>query len=89
MSKGTDNVFENDTESFDATIMNFIILGESVSKLSTEFKKRYHEIDWYEIYTFRNVITHDYFGILTEEVWQIIKNNLAKNKTRLDHILKD
>ena len=33
--------FENDSESFDATIMNFIVLGEAVGKLSDDFKERY------------------------------------------------
>jgi len=38
--------FENDTESFDAVIMNFIVLGESVSKLTDTFKCKHNVIDW-------------------------------------------
>lgn len=78
--------FENDTESFDATIMNFIVLGESISKLSKNFKENNKEIQWNKIYDFRNVLAHDYFGILPEEVWQIIKKDIPKLKTDLEKI---
>jgi uncharacterized protein with HEPN domain len=83
------NDFENDTESFDATIMNFIVLGESVSKLTNTFKDKYPEIEWRKIYAFRNALAHDYFGILPEEVWQIIKNHLPKLKTNLTTIINN
>ena len=70
--------FENDTKSFDAVLMNFIVLGESISKLSDEFKDHHKHIEWRKIYAFRNVIAHDYFGLLPEEIWQIIKKNLPQ-----------
>ena len=38
--------FEKDVESFDATIMNFIVLGESVGKLSKTFKEEHPNIEW-------------------------------------------
>jgi uncharacterized protein with HEPN domain len=83
------NEFENDTESFDAVIMNFIVLGESASKLTHTFKDKHNEIDWRKIYAFRNVLAHDYFGILPEEVWQIIKKHLPKLKIELTKIVTD
>lgn len=76
--------FENDSKSFDATIMNFIALGESVSKLSDDFKDKHLHIEWHKIYAFRNVLTHDYFGIFPAEVWEIIKKHLPKLKIDLE-----
>ena len=69
--------------------MNFIVLGENITKLSENFKNKYNEIEWGKIYAFRNVLAHDYFGILAEEVWQIIKNDLPKLKTDLQNILNE
>ena len=80
--------FENDNESFDATLMNFIALGESISKITDDFRNKHSNIDWKKIYALRNVIAHDYFGILSEEIWQIIKNHLPKLKKDLEKILK-
>jgi uncharacterized protein with HEPN domain len=62
------DAFQNDEESFDATIMNFIVLGEAVGKLSEPLKEHYPHIDWRKIYAFRNVLAHDYFGIYPPEV---------------------
>ena len=78
--------FEEDVESFDATIMNFIVLGEAVGKLSEAFKEGHAHIDWRKIYAFRNVLAHDYFGIYPAEVWEIIEKHLPKLKTDLEAI---
>jgi uncharacterized protein with HEPN domain len=81
--------FENDVESFDATIMNFIVLGEIVGKLSENFRKKHPGIDWRKIYAFRNVLAHDYFGIYPAEVWEIIQKNLPVLKADLKLISSD
>lgn len=65
---------------FDATMMNFVVIGEMVSKLSDEFKNSHTEIEWVKITGFRNIAAHDYFGIDAEEVWQIIQNKLPDLK---------
>ena len=61
---------------FDAVMMNFVIIGESVSRLSDDFINIYPEINWYKIKGLRNIIAHDYFGIDAEEIWQIIMNDI-------------
>jgi len=74
---------EKDVKSFDATIMNFIVLGESVGKLSDDFKDKHQDIDWRKIYAFRNVLAHDYFGIYPAEVWEIIRADIPALKKAL------
>ena len=75
--------FLDDSKSFDATLMNFIALGEIVMKLTESFKEKHTDIDWIKIYDFRNVIAHDYFGVDEEEVFQIIRNHLPLLKSDL------
>ncbi len=75
--------FVNDSKSYDATLMNFIAIGELVNKLSPEFRMRHEQIDWRKINAFRNIIAHDYFGTDEEEVWQIIQNHIPKLKEDL------
>ena len=58
----------NAEEAFDATLMNFVVIGEMVSKISAELKKIHNNIDWDRIKDFRNLVAHDYFGIDAEEV---------------------
>jgi uncharacterized protein with HEPN domain len=79
--------FNNDHRNFDATIMNFVVIGEMVDKLSEEFKRNHSEIEWSKIKGFRNIVVHDYFGIDAEEVWQIIKNKIPTLKSDIQLLL--
>ncbi len=78
----------SDTKSFDAVMMNFVVIGEMAEKLSSEFKlKTENQIDWFQIRGFRNIIAHNYFGIDAEEVWQIIKGSLVDLEKNIQLIL--
>lgn len=76
----------NDNLHFDAVMMNFISLGETVDKLSDDFKEKNNQIEWFKIKAFRNIIAHDYFGVDASEVWQIIKYHLPKLKNDLQNM---
>jgi len=76
--------FENADQAFEASLMNFIIIGEMVQKLSDELiEASSNKIDWFKIKGFRNIVAHNYFGVDAEEVWQNIHNSLPKLKTQL------
>ncbi|MEW5842265.1 MAG: HepT-like ribonuclease domain-containing protein [Bacteroidota bacterium] len=77
----------NDNKSFDAVLMNFVIIGEMVAKLSDEFKENNSKVDWSNIKGFRNIIAHQYFGIDAEEVWGIILNELPILKRELEEVI--
>lgn len=79
--------FNDDNKAFDAAMMNFVVIGEMVDKISLEFKREHPEIDWIKIKGFRNIIAHDYFGIDAEEVWQIIKNKIPVLKSDINILL--
>jgi len=67
----------NDAKSFDAVMMNFVVVGEMADKLSDEFKDSTDtQINWHKIISLRNIIAHNYFGVDAEEVWQIIDDSL-------------
>jgi uncharacterized protein with HEPN domain len=58
--------------------MNFVIIGESVLRLNSDFIENNAQIEWYKIRGFRNLIAHDYFGIDVEEVWDIIQSKIPE-----------
>ncbi len=76
----------NDTKSFDAVLMNFIVIGEMAGKLSESFKNTYSEIEWWKIKGLRNIVAHDYFGVDAEEIWQIIKFWLPRLKLYINSL---
>lgn len=67
-------------------MMNFIVIGEMVERISEKLKDANPQIVWNRIKGFRNLVAHDYFGIDAEEVWQIIKNDLPKLKQQISKI---
>ena len=76
-----------DQKSFDAILMNFVVIGDMVERLSDEFLSKYHYLEWAKIKGFRNLIAHDYFGVDAEEVWQIAKTHLQQLKSDIQTIL--
>ena len=81
------DAFYADEKTFDAVLMNFVVIGASVSKLSEALMLRAPQIPWLKIKGFRNIVAHDYFGVDAEEVWQIIKNNLPALEASINQIL--
>lgn len=79
--------FDKDYRNFDATMMNFVVIGEMIDKISDEFKKKHPEIEWVKIKGFRHIVAHDYFGIDAEEVWQIIKAKIPTPKSDIRLLL--
>ncbi len=80
--------FYNDPISFDATMMNFIVIGEMLDKFSESFLEETKKtIDWHKVKGFRNIIAHNYFGIDAEEVWQIIHTSLQKLKSDIEELV--
>ncbi len=76
------NDFMNDRKTRSAVIREFEVIGEAVKNLPDDIKNEYNEIQWRDIVDFRNLLTHQYFGIDFEIVWNTIKNDLPLlNKT--------
>lgn len=88
-SKDFDNAdsFYHDQKSFDASMMQFFVIGEVISRLDENFKNTHTHISWQKIKDFRNIIAHDYFGIDADEIWDIIQNKLLPLKEDLQKLL--
>ena len=81
------NSFCNDTKTVDAVIRNFEIIGEAAKNLPDEIKTKYPEVPWKEMYYLRNKVSHEYFGIDYEVIWDISKNHLPANQIQIEQIL--
>ena len=72
----------------DAVIRNFEIIGEATKNVPKRIKEKYSDVEWREAIGFRNVLTHDYFGIDLESVWDTLKNNIPVLKRHIGEVLK-
>jgi uncharacterized protein with HEPN domain len=81
--------FKRDYKTVDAVIRNFEIIGEASKKLDDKIKERYPEVPWQEMYYLRNRVSHEYFGVDYEIIWDIATNHLPENKNQIDQIIAE
>ncbi len=82
------NEFVNDYKTIDAVIRNFEIIGEASKNIPEEIKTKYSEVPWDQMYRFRNKVTHEYFGVDYEIIWEIIKNYLPDDLAQIKEVIK-
>lgn len=83
----SEEAFFSDTETYDAVLMNFIVISEACGRLSNDLKEENKKIEWTKIKGFRNLIAHDYFGLDVREIWSIIIKYLPSLKLDLERIV--
>lgn len=59
--------FSNDRKTKSATIRELEVVGEAASRISSVKKEEYSAVPWRLLKDFRNVLSHEYFGV-NEEV---------------------
>lgn len=72
-----------------AIIREIGIIGEAVKNIPAFFRNKYQEIPWSKIAGTRDKITHHYFGLDLDTVWEIIKKDLPDLKKKIKKILDD
>lgn len=80
--------FKKDYKTVDAVIRNFEIIGEASRTLDDEIKNKYPDVPWKEMYYLRNRVSHEYFGVDYEIIWDVAVNHLPNNKLQIDAILR-
>jgi uncharacterized protein with HEPN domain len=81
--------FVNDRKTYSATLRELEIIGEAGGKVSDNFKVRHPEIDWRTLKDFRNVLAHEYFGVNSEIIWDVVVSKLPVLKGLLEVIVQE
>ncbi len=55
-----------------------IIIGEAVKRLSIEFRQNHPKIPWKFIAGMRDRVTHGYFDVDLDEVWNTVEKDLPE-----------
>jgi uncharacterized protein with HEPN domain len=82
------DAFLDDLLTQSALLHKLTLLGEACRALSPELQAAHPEVPWAQIIAFRNVITHQYFGLDLELVWSIIDQHVPVAGAALEAILR-
>jgi uncharacterized protein with HEPN domain len=81
------NVFSSSSMMRFATVKQLEIIGEASNYLTNATKAAASEIEWRKIVGLRHILVHEYFGIDTGLVWQIVQYDLPVFKQRIQNLL--
>jgi uncharacterized protein with HEPN domain len=80
-------IFMNNSMMRFACIKQLEIIGEASNHISEETKSKFLEIEWNQIKGMRNVFVHEYFGIDSTLMWQIIQYDIPELKKKVKVII--
>ena len=68
--------FQADERTFDAVVRNLEVIGEAAKHVPEHVRQQMPEIEWRKVAGLRDVLSHAYFGIDADVLWDIISNKL-------------
>ncbi len=71
-----------------ACVKQLEIIGEASNHISEDLKAKLTTVEWIQITGMRNIFVHEYFGIDSRLVWEIIKDDLPGFKSKISEILR-
>ena len=88
-SSKTVEVFKSKWIEQDAMLRNFEIIGEASNHISDETKQKYPTIEWHKIRGMRNFVSHEYYSMKLETIWETAVENIPVLKTQIAQIISD
>ena len=80
--------FADDQKTVDAVVRNLEIIGEAARNLPDGVKEAMADIQWKKIIALRNILTHEYFGINKQIVWDVVQTKLHPLKSACEKVMK-
>jgi len=74
---------------YDAVLRNLEIIGDAVKKIPSNLKKEYLSIEWFKIAGLRDIISHAYFGVNVQIIWDIIMAKIPELKETIKKISRE
>lgn len=83
----------NGMEKLDAICMQLIAIGESLKKIDTttagQLLSQYPAIDWKKAKGLRDILSHHYFDLNAEAIYDVCENKMAVMTQTIGEILQD
>jgi uncharacterized protein with HEPN domain len=71
----------------DGVIRQLEVMGEAARNLSDDFRNEHPQIPWSQMIGLRNRMTHAYFNVNLQIIWEIVRGDLPDLKRKIQCIL--
>lgn len=71
-----------------ACIKQLEIVGEACNHIDPSVKEAFPEVEWRKVTGLRHILVHEYFGVDSALIWDVITNDLPILKSWLTHIVE-
>ena len=72
-SEMTIDDFLKNSQTQDAVIRNFEIIGEATKGINSTFRNKYPDVEWKKMAGMRDKLIHDYIGVDLWAVWGVVE----------------
>lgn len=79
--------FSKDPKTMDAVVRNLEIIGEAVKKIPEALRAQHPDVEWKKIAALRDILIHEYFGVGSEIIWDIVLQKLPGLLKKVQEIL--
>ena len=79
--------FTHDKKTLNAVVRSIEIIGEATKKIPKSITAKYHNIPWKKIAGSRDVLSHSYYDVDIELVWETVKKDIPRLKKEIQKIL--
>ncbi len=87
-SEGKDlSTFSADEMAYDAVLRNLQIIGEAAKSIAADVRQGHPEVDWKGMAGLRDVLTHAYFGLDNETLWDVVATKVPRLRNQVRRIL--
>jgi uncharacterized protein with HEPN domain len=80
--------FCNNSLVHDAVLFQFSVIGEAINHVEYEILEKY-DYPWHKVRSFRNLISHEYFNVKLQSVWQTVQSDLPGLKEVIQIIIRN
>jgi uncharacterized protein with HEPN domain len=81
--------FIRDVKTRSAVMLQLMVIGEAVKRLSAEFRERHPEIPWTVIAGMRDTLIHEYDGVDFDEVFKTAVSDVPELLSQVERIMKE
>ena len=81
--------FSSDSRTVEAVQFNFIVIGEAARHIPDDVVARRPDLPWAEMRGLRNIVTHAYFAVSLDILWQTITNDLPPLRPAIQALLDE